>query len=563
VRFERSRVDEVPVFWTESGDEMLAGLVFRVGRADESLARGGITHMIEHLALYPLGADAGRHYNGQVDAVTTTFVRRGRPEEITGFFRAVCANLRELPTGRLEGERQVLRTEADGRQAGTTGLPFIERYGADTYGLPYYPEYGISAIQAPDLKPWSDRYFTRGNAALWIAGGPPPDGLALDLPGGPAVPAPRPAGQPPRTPAYANAPVRGVAWSALVGRSPAAQAYAAILDRRLRRELRHEQALAYSPSVGYAFRDEQLAHVLAVVDGLPEVRSLLVSAFIREVERLEEKDVSEDELRSAIDSLGPNTGTARGAAQWVTSAARNAIMGRPVRSVAAWEESLAAVSVAQVREVAREAMASSLFVLPQGSVPHRPFTWLSGCSDTAVAGHRIRSADSPLDPARLVVGADGVSLVRGQAITTVRAAECAALLRWSDGARQFIGRDGAVIRVEPGLWRLKNQASRLDAMVPADRQVAMPYRDQATAPRPWTSRPTRAAGWLLMQPVPSVITGVVPVMAVLVVLAIVAPPDGTVTAALLVFGLALGVSAAQFARTRLLIRAAQQNSRRY
>lgn len=39
--------------------------------------------------------------------------------------------------------------------------------------------------------------------------------------------------------------------------------------------------------------------------------------------------------------------------------------------------------------------------------------------------------------------------------------------------------------------------------------------------------------------------------------------DGTATAALLVFGLILGVSAASFARARLLIRAAQQNPRKY
>jgi hypothetical protein len=241
------------------------------------------------------------------------------------------------------------------------------------------------------------------------------------------MPAPQPAGKPPPTPAYANAPAQEVAWSAVVGRSPAAQTYAAILDRRLRQELRHEQALAYSPSVAYSVRDQQVAHVLAVVDGLPDVHSLLVSAFIREIERLGEKDVSEDELRSAIDSLLPNADTSRGAIRWVTSAARNSIMGRPVRSVAAWTEDLAAMSVAQVREVGREALASSVFVLPQRSMPHRGFTRLSGCSDTAVAGHRIRSADSPLDPARLVVGADGISLVRGQAITTVLAAECAAL----------------------------------------------------------------------------------------------------------------------------------------
>jgi len=561
---ESEHVDGVPVFWTKSGDEMLAGLIFRVGRADESLARGGITHMIEHLALYPLGVEeAGRHYNGQVDAVTTTFLRRGRPGEITEFFRAVCANLRELPTERLESEKQVLRTEADRRQLGTADVLFSKRYGADTYGLSSYPEYGISAVQPPDLKAWASRYFTRGNAALWVAGGPPPGGLTLDLPDGLAVPTPQPASRPPLTPAYANAPVRGVAWSALVDRSLAAQMYAAILDRRLRRELRHEQALAYSPSVTYALRDQQMAHVIAVVDGLPEVRALLVAAFIREIERLEEKDVSEDELGSAIESLRSTADTARGAIQWVTSAARNAIMGRPTRSVAAWKEALSAVSAAQVREVGTEALASSLFVLPQRSLPHREFTWLSGYSDTAVAGRAIRSADSPLDPARLVVGPDGVSLVRARATTTVRAAECAALLQWPDGGRQFIGRDGAAIRVEPTLWRLKNQARQLDVMVPADRRVTMPYRDRATLPRPWTSRPTRVAGWLLKGPVSAAITGAAPVLVVLVVLARVAPPDGTITAALLIFGLILGVSAARFARARILIRAARQNARRY
>jgi hypothetical protein len=53
------------------------------------------------------------------------------------------------------------------------------------------------------------------------------------------------------------------------------------------------------------------------------------------------------------------------------------------------------------------------------------------------------------------------------------------------------------------------------------------------------------------------------VLVVLIVLAMVAPPDGTISAALLIFGLILGASAALFARARLLARAAQQNARRY
>jgi hypothetical protein len=90
----------------------------------------------------------------------------------------------------------------------------------------------------------------------------------------------------------------------------------------------------------------------------------------------------------------------------------------------------------------------------------------------------------------------------------------------------------------------------------------MPYRDKATVPRPWTSRRTRVAGRLLMDPLASAITGVSPVLAVLIVLATVAPLNGTITAALLVFGLILGAAVARFARARLLTRAAQQNSRR-
>ncbi len=49
--------------------------------------------------------------------MTTMFLRRGTAEEIAEFFRAGCANLRELLNAeRLERERQVLRTEAGGRR---------------------------------------------------------------------------------------------------------------------------------------------------------------------------------------------------------------------------------------------------------------------------------------------------------------------------------------------------------------------------------------------------------------------------------------------------------------
>lgn len=562
MEFTRTDVDGVPVFWTESGGELAAGLTFRVGRADESLARSGMTHLIEHLVLYPLGVDARLHHNGQVDAATTTFLTRGRPEEVADFLRAVCANLRDLPAARLEDEKQVLRTEAEGRRPAMTDPLFIARYGAETYGLAALPELGLTAITAEDLRAWAARYFTRGNAALWIAGGPPPGDLRLDLPDGPAMPAPEPAGIKPPTPGYLNAALGGVSWCGLARRGVPAQVYATVLGRRLQHELRYKQAVAYSPTVTYAVRDREIAHVLAAADGLPEVHSRLVASFIREVEKLEEKPLTEDELRSAAGSMSADWDTPRGSVQHTIAAARNAIMGRPTPSIASSKERLAAVTPADVHEVGKEALSTSVFALPRNTTPNRwRFSRVHEDSDPVVAGHRIRSADHPLDRSHLVIGPEGVSLVRGQATGTVRYADCAALLKWPDGARELVGRDALTIRIEPALWRLTKHAGVIDSKVAADRQVTMPYRPKEQIPRPWTRRRTRVAGRILIEPVVAVLTGVVPVVAILILLAKLTPKGAGIGAAVLVPALLVGINAGRTARARLLMRAAKQNAR--
>jgi predicted Zn-dependent peptidase len=568
LEFAQARVDGgIPVFWTESGDEMTAGLVFRAGRADEILARGGITHLIEHLALSPLGAGARMDYNGTVDAVTTTFVTRGTPAEVAGFFSAVCASLRDLPIERLEAERQVLRTEAGRRQLGISDPLLIERYGADTYGLMAYPEFGVAALQADEVRAWAGKYFTRGNAAMWIAGGPPPGGLKLDLPDGHAMPTPTPARSESRTPGWVNAPVQGVGWSGLVRRSTPAQVYASVLNRRLLQALRHNRGLAYSPGVRYVIRDQDMAHVIAVADGLEEVHSALVQAFISELERVEATAITEDELLSTIDALRTAADTTRGAAARVAGAARNAVMGRPVESISSWREGLAAVSAADVQKVATEAFGSSLFVLPPKGRPYRAgFTALGRSSGTAVAGRQVRSADYPLDRACLVIGEDGVSLVRGQAVDTVRYAQCAALLKWPDGGRVLIGRDAVSIRIEPTLWRLTkltNQTAHLEEKVGAERSVSMPIRPAEDVPRPWTRTPTRIAGWILAGPTSSFLAGTVPVTMLLALVALLIHGDGGVFLIVLVApAMAAGATTARNARARLLRHAARRNARR-
>ena len=88
-------VDGVPVLVAKTSGPLRAGLMFRVGRADETLATGGITHLVEHLALHRHGV-TDYHYNGMTGVTTTNFITQGTPEAVVAFLNGVCAGLRDL-----------------------------------------------------------------------------------------------------------------------------------------------------------------------------------------------------------------------------------------------------------------------------------------------------------------------------------------------------------------------------------------------------------------------------------------------------------------------------------
>jgi hypothetical protein len=91
----------------------MAGLTFRVGRADETLATAGITHLLEHLTLFHHGL-SDYHYNGATGSVVTHFHMQGSEEDVVTYLVGVCAALSNLPLDRLETEKGILRTEAAG-----------------------------------------------------------------------------------------------------------------------------------------------------------------------------------------------------------------------------------------------------------------------------------------------------------------------------------------------------------------------------------------------------------------------------------------------------------------
>lgn len=494
----RTEVDGVPTFWSRHDGEFKAGLVFRVGHADEQLARRGITHLVEHLAMHEVGHRPD-HVNGAVDLTTTTFVTRGSGEEVAGFFAGVCRALCHLPTDRMELENQVLLTEA-GRAAGQDvgSALAIWRYGAATYGLIGYEEFGVGHHDPQELRRWVSRWFTRGNAVLWLIGGPPPASLRLDLPGGPRVPPPQPSSTLPRTPAYFPTHIDGVAASSVIRRSAAASAYAELLRLRLYERLRVTEGISYSPVTSYDRRDGQMAQITAFVDGLEAVHARLVNGFVDTVDRLAEEPPSAREVTEIADLLRApmkEPGTASG---WVVGAAHDELIGAAWSSLADMLTEVDELTQEQLTAAAAEARDGMLLMVPLGHLPPGGrYSPAPSTSDSVVDGRVFLAAESSTpraqrtirpgndSRARLCVGPTGISLVEGPAFMTVRFDQCEAMLTWPDGARHLIGRDGLHLRVEPTMWREGHLVpDLLDRGVPPAVVIARPPRPAGKIPRP-------------------------------------------------------------------------------
>src|SRR2546423_1223864 len=135
-----TETDGVPTLVVaDAAGPVRAALTFRVGYADETLARSGITLLVEHLALHRLGV-TDYHYNASVRATSTVFHTTGSTDDVTTFLQGVCAALRDLPTDRLDIENGILRTERQSRSRPVNDAMPRRRYGARGYGLASYAE---------------------------------------------------------------------------------------------------------------------------------------------------------------------------------------------------------------------------------------------------------------------------------------------------------------------------------------------------------------------------------------------------------------------------------------
>lgn len=466
------------------GSRQYAGITFRVGMADEPLARAGITHLIEHLALHRLGV-SDVHHNGATGTTVTHFLIQGSASEAVEFIHSTCESLHNLPFERLETEKSILDAEASHHGFGRARRPAASRYGARGYGVPGFAELGLPALTPDGLREWASTYFTRDNAVLWFSGDDVPAGIDPLLPAGRRRPLPTPSSALPTTPAYVSGGPQGlVGLSAVVRRGPEAMLFTELLERELFKHLRHEGGLSYAISADYAVRDAEYAEIHATADALPATQDKLISSLIGILAGLRAGDIDPGLLEVARSRLLEARQAPDAVAQALPGLAADLLFGRQISAEAALLDRLRTLTADDLHAAAAEALDSALLILPGHSLDAAAAGYAPVSTGSAVTaiGYSYRGFDDP--GTQLVVGALAVSLHSHGSIATVKYAECVAMQAWPDGARHLWDRDGFRVAIEPNFFDApEGYLAPLDAAIPAECVVWQPARDPSQIPR--------------------------------------------------------------------------------
>jgi len=497
---ERGTIDGIPVLRSSGvAGRHMAGLVFRVGQFDEVLPDRGITHMVEHLTL---GGhhEAAYHFNASVEGRYTQYiVESGDPADIAGYLRAVCAGLAAEHTAILDRERRILRTEAASRGgAGVLGTCLVERYGARGPGLLNFQEFGFERLGWADVAAWRARWFTAGNAVLWVAGDLP-DGLRLPLPYGRAQATPDAMPLPVTLPAYVTGAKGGLAAALVTDRSFASHATLDILQRRLTQALRHDHGLTYDVGLDVLEVDSGHLHAWLTADALPEQVPMAAHVLLSTFEALAVTGAQEAELAAYRRRVEDGYVSPAGPVGLLQRQARAVLDGKPPRSVADSIRLAAEVTTADVAKAAQSLRDSMLVAAPydvpaiQGRMGRVP----SFSASTIAKGKVYKPSAGELPS--LTVSDEGVMLTRaaGEHVT-VRYADAAVLLRWNDGKQSLVGGDGFTVTLDPAQWQdaavVPAVAARVPGglVVPLDRPgPAAPRPPAASAPPPAAAKAAR------------------------------------------------------------------------
>ncbi|TMF77093.1 MAG: insulinase family protein [Chloroflexi bacterium] len=478
-------MDGVPVFWLEVPAPLRAMLVFRVGQVDETLPTHGITHLVEHLAMYPLmqNLEAANRINARVEPFRTRFMASGTPEEIATFLADVTTSLTNLPLDRLENEKKVLRTEAANRTGGSLKAAWSWRFGAAGPGLLDFDELGLRWLGPEPINQWAQDRFTAGNAVLWLSG-PVPENLKLNLRPGTRKPLPELSQLPSKTPAVYQQGDRWVLLSMLGARGSALAVGTRILDGRLRERLRHQQSLAYEVNASYQRLNSELAEITSFADSLAPSAREAAGALVELARSLAESGPTAQELSAVLAERRRMNEHPEAPLARLEQVAMEELEGLEPKTVAELDAEADALTPGEIAAAFKASFPTSYLSLPR-EIPMtvEGFTPVPASSGARIKGVRVDPMPGSGHSDVIDFSTEGISLMQpNRTVIGMRWPEVAVALWWSDGRRTLIGPDGSGINIIPAKWRsVESLLAAIRQWVPADRWI--PMDEPGTLPR--------------------------------------------------------------------------------
>jgi zinc protease len=474
-----AEIEGIPVLWSPCPGPLAGGIVFRVGRADEPVPQGGITHLVEHLAMTDAEDGPYDDCNAFVDAGVTILAARGESADVAAFLNRVTATLSDLPLDAVEAHRRVLRVEAAAEHGPVSGDLLRARYGLRGFGVVGERELGLGWLGPDPVAAYAARYFTAGNAVLWFTG-PPPSGLCPVLPTGERRPLPSSPPLPAELPGCIHDDSDehdeegGAALSLLLPWGAAAAVGLDVLGRRVFKRLRTELGASYQAEAGPAeVLDAGTLHGVVVADALRDAVPAVRDGLLESVAELAATGPTRQELGRSVRDHERSYRSQPDLDGWLCYRAAGLLMGRPLEQPADGASALRALTPGEVAASLERARATAIMALPGYCPPPEGFTLLEPDGGEPVQGRTHRFV-VPFSRRRLVAAEEGLTMSDRDGRATVRFRDCVALLTWEDGASVLLGEDGASILFWPAAFRGGEEvAALIEQRVPRDRRVPM------------------------------------------------------------------------------------------
>jgi hypothetical protein len=443
-----TEVDGVRLWYTDVGGPCMGGLVFRTGRADETLPTAGINHLVEHLALFPLW-DHGFDMNGVVSILTTSFFVSGTQQQTESFLSETCRSLSSLPMDRLDDERQVVETEARSSGGSFAGSASA-RFGPRGFGIIDWFDFGVHHLTADAIESWAAERFTRGQAAAWMTRPPSPD-LRLELPPGEPMPIPTPEPIPDiRIPSHIHGWGHHMGCSFMATRSMPLFIATAILRERAMRAMRKEKAITYSVGRAEERVGPRDSLYFITFDTAERHAETGLHTFIDLLEKIAGGEISPAEVeRSHAASMPWNATDTERPVREATRKATASLFGREPTTWKALAKQGERLKPERVAAALRDALDTAILVVPEGlAVPDRYAARPTPQPNGPMNGRVYVRWDGNIQE-ETTLAPEGVTQRSGPESLTVLFDEVEAAPLGPDGTINLIDRRGIVMTLHP------------------------------------------------------------------------------------------------------------------